>query len=82
MEERSCPEGRDIETASLGTERALDDVVEAQWLAWNADGKELFARAELLRLELEGLQHSQALLSLDVHVPTSIQDRPATTGVP
>ena len=54
--------------ATVVSECPLDDIVEPDRLARDADWKQLLAGPELFCRELERFEHTQALLPLEVHV--------------
>ena len=62
-------------------ERPLDHVVEPDWLARDADGKQLFAGPELFGRELERLEHAKPQLPLEVHPSDKHRNGGSTTEV-
>jgi hypothetical protein len=67
VKQRASAERREVEHAALVAKGALDDVIEAKRFAWNPNREELLAGPELLGLEFERFEYSQAVLPLYVH---------------
>ena len=66
---RARAEAGRIESLRLVAERALEYIVEPEWVPGDTQWKQLLAGAKLFRLELEGFEHAKTLLPLKMHAP-------------